>query len=437
MKILPNSPLDKASINIQFLRPEILANTVLSLSRLNLEYYKIKKEDRRVSFRISPNMEKQLRLKEMFLAGGLAGALASQYIHGNKSRAWLNRWRYSVLFSLWANYWILVDAAADFKEVDDAASKTLLLNCLKEMLKPIVNIQFKDYASTKIGQYFGDEQRDIFWNALTDYQTPFARISVLYAKRFGEVAESCFGPGEPDKISSNVVKLFIERTVALHKGQFDSFEQSVLDEGHNWKWYRSNVLDAKFSNILFAPLSLFGQNDVEISRRKTLEKGLMLVTELYLHRQLIDDFLDIESDCLEGNLGGPAYLLLASSRLSREEPDNYPMDTSTLDNLDRIIYMRLRSDKEALAKEEERAQEFEKTWGINKEMAARILLNSGTVSILRDIIEDPERMKPYYQQIQDILMVETRAVLPIGYYHLRCVRSFNKLKERLDNIVQD
>ena len=140
-------------------------------------------------------LEKQLRLRTMFLAGGMAGALASRYLHGGAG-GWRRRALTASLFSLWANYLILADAASDLRELGQEASEVFLTQCLKTILGPLLRGEERllELAPGFPGHPGKADQVGLEAGA----GTPLARAALCLAARFGDAAAACLRLGEDE-----------------------------------------------------------------------------------------------------------------------------------------------------------------------------------------------------------------------------------------------
>ena len=160
-----------------------------------------------------------------------------------------------------------------------------------------------------------------------------------------------------------------------------------------------------------------------------LELGLSLLNSLYLHRQLLDDLLDVENDCLEGIFGGPAYLLLALGKQDSPPATSDPFQTDVLGALPQTIagWLSARGPK-TLRTEIDASQAFQLAWRRHRPEAAHILKGSQTVRALLHIIKNPHRIKPICRRLNDLLVQEPGAAALLKYYHYRCARTFRKMK---------
>lgn len=111
-----------------------MAGELLPAALILWHYHSLKKQEYRRRLPNLHELEKQLRLPQMFLAGGLAALLAGKYLHGPRPQ-WPHRLGYARLFSLWANHLILADAASDQQELGPEASREFLRQCLVEIFQ--------------------------------------------------------------------------------------------------------------------------------------------------------------------------------------------------------------------------------------------------------------------------------------------------------------
>ncbi len=438
-KIFPLIPVTPSSLSIRnslskrpFPLGEVLGELPVVVATL-LEYAALQNKEYRNNLEDFAKLEKTLRLRKMYVAGGVAASLATHFIHGRR-QGWRDRMVYARLFSLWANYLILADAASDQRELGLEASRSLLQYCLAEIFSPLVA---QDQSRQEILSLQMDRHLGATWpvtvGSLERPPSPAGRVALILAGLFGEQAALCLGLGGDRQGLSRRFALFSARVLALLAGQGESLHQMADEARDQWVWYCEQVLDAKFSNILFAPLVLLGHSDKQDRQREVLERGLKLINALYLHRQLLDDLLDLERDCLDGILAGPAFLLVAvGQERSPSAGPNFPQ-ADTLCALPEIISHRLAAQgPEALQGERAASQAFQVAWRRDRQEAARILQKSQMVATLLQILVDPGRIAPVERQIQNLLAQEPGAAAALKYYQYRCARTFRKVQANFD-----
>ena len=176
------------------------------------------------------------------------------------------------------------------------------------------------------------------------------------------------------------------------------------------------------------PRLLLDFTRTQTARRQVLERGLHLVNALFLHRQLLDDLLDLESDSCAGILGGPAYLLLALNRPAAADSSG----ESRLSDLVQVLRGRMAAaGPGALEEERETARAFGQAWPAHGSAAAALLKGSRTVQALLGHLTDPARTAPIHRQLQELLLQEPGAAPAISYFHHRSARTCRKLLESL------
>ena len=219
----PGDPLSRQSLPIRGILRELFpAGFVVQ------GYYSLKKREYRKCFQNLAGVEKRLRLPEMFFAGGLAALLACRYLHGQDS-PWRNRLVYARLFSLWANYLILADAASDQRELGAEASRDFLEQCLAAIFRPVVdaNLLFQEVAAGLMARH-----PSIPWPLTNRAQdvapSPLGRAALRLAHLFGKQAASCLVFHRDNKAAAGALGLFTERMLTLLQGQRASLEQDVF-----------------------------------------------------------------------------------------------------------------------------------------------------------------------------------------------------------------
>ena len=132
-----------------------MAGELLPAALILRHYHSLKKQEYSRRLPNFHELEKQLRLPQMFLAGGLAALLAGNYLQGPRPQ-WPHRLGYARLFSLWANYLILADAASDQKELGPEASREFLRQCLVEIFQPVFegHSRVREVAADLVSRHF-------------------------------------------------------------------------------------------------------------------------------------------------------------------------------------------------------------------------------------------------------------------------------------------
>ena len=199
-------------------------------------------------------------------AGGLAALLACRYLHGQDS-PWRNRLVYVPVLPCGPTL-ILADAASDQRELGAEASRDFLEQCLAAIFRPVVdaNLLFQEVAAGLMARH-----PSIPWPLTNRAQdvapSPLGRAALRLAHLFGKQAASCLVFHRDNKAAAGALGLFTERMLTLLQGQRASLEQEYLDARHQWEWYREEVLDAKFTNVLLAPLALLCTSEEQTRRR--------------------------------------------------------------------------------------------------------------------------------------------------------------------------
>jgi hypothetical protein len=413
---------------IRFPRSRKIAPTALMCA---LRYHFVMKRGVLAAAGVSDEEATHLRLRELFIGGGVTAGLACAYIQGRRG-PWIRASTFRHLFSLWANFLILADAASDSRELGRESSAALLRTCRSEILQPMgwTEEALKSLAGGL--DSFGPETQNAGENLEAGRASRFAQASIALAREFGSTAASCLQSTASRQLIRSNSELFLTRLASLLRGQLESLNQFLLEDRYDWAWYRSQVLDAKFANILLGPLVLLARTEIEVARRIDVEKGLLLVNRLYLHRQIMDDLLDVRSDCEDGILGAPAYLLMRLATAA-EPSEPAPLQPSPgLEDLSLVLARRIAArGPQATAQEKERARFFKTLWSQDRAAAASQLIGSETVRELLAVLEDPKRTRPITAELDALLRDAPDLVDVIGLYYHLCARSFRRLKSEL------
>jgi hypothetical protein len=275
---------------------------------------------RRRGIPISADEVRRLHLRRMFVAGAAGGFLASRYAN---PRVWQPAFHllHARFCALWSNWLIAADAAMDEQHLDRRASLELLgrglLAAFSGTARPAagdaalaadLRLLGKPLAIPPSGLYYPFEPRFRFEN-----------FSVLLAVELGRVLaelRAAYGVRAPTGVFDRHVDEFRRRFLELVDGQVRSLEMARLDDEHDLGWY-VEVLDGRFMNVLLAPPAVFmALGEAERGREQRLERCFLLTNQLFFHRQVLDDLLDLDSDTEEGLAGTLHYLVVSQGRLA-------------------------------------------------------------------------------------------------------------------------
>jgi hypothetical protein len=272
---------------------------------------------------ISADEVRRLHLRRMFVAGAAAGFLASRYTN---PRVWQPTFHllHGRFCALWSNWLIAADAAMDEQHLDRRDSLDLLGRGLLAAFSGSARPAAGDLPAALaadfgrlIGQPLAIPPSGLYYPFEPRFR--FENFSILLAVELGRVLaelRAAYASRTPAGVYACQIGEFRRRFLELVYGQVRSLELARLDDDHDMGWY-IEVLDGRFMNVLLAPPALFmALGEAERRREQRLERCFLLTNQLFFHRQVLDDLLDLGADTEEGLAGTLHYLIVSQGRLA-------------------------------------------------------------------------------------------------------------------------
>lgn len=251
---------------------------VIILVRLN--------HDERPALAIS----RRCKLLKYYVVGSLIGRAVSRYVlRGEVPRRATGM--YSRIGGAWGNCLIAADSIIDADRLPPRVAFRLL-RTVGEHLRGKANTSALDNA--------------------------VARFSCRMAREVYEGLHSMrrFANSDSQRIQIEaVITRFYADWKLLCHGELRSIRQRSQFGGSNWRWYL-DLLETKTMTLIIAPVRLTARTSRAHLRADAVVNGIRAINELFYHRQVLDDFIDVEQDAEDGIRGAPVYMLLEQARLS-------------------------------------------------------------------------------------------------------------------------
>jgi hypothetical protein len=113
---------------------------------------------------------------------------------------------------------------------------------------------------------------------------------------------------------------FYRRALDLADGQLASLEQRLVDDDHDWGWYK-DVMDKKLVNVLLSPFSLLVNPSSKVDPAEAVRQCFLLLNGTFFHRQVLDDLMDFEEDLSNGTANSLIYMLVSQGRIAAAATD--------------------------------------------------------------------------------------------------------------------
>jgi hypothetical protein len=279
---------------------------------------------------VRPTMKecRRYQLARRFALGATAGFLASKYSYG-----WRHALRLNLLhadaFGHWSSFLITADAAMDSSRMSRDASVALLRRCFHALIDPARGKGLSFDASA-----ISEEYVHVFGAAMNEGTSYSAKIAAIdhglgrfagemasvVGRRLAGIADLHRGAGRGDDFKVALEEFYI-RTLSLIDGQLSSLDQMLVDQEHDWGWYRG-VLNSKSMDVLLTLLSLFVNSARRRHPAQNMKTCFFLVNRTFFHRQVLDDLLDIEEDISSGTANSVVYMIVSQGRVAARYAEN-------------------------------------------------------------------------------------------------------------------
>jgi hypothetical protein len=114
---------------------------------------------------------------------------------------------------------------------------------------------------------------------------------------------------------AGALEQFYSRTLDLMAAQLETYDQSLVDDEHDFGWYRG-LMHRKFMNVLLAPIALFADPAAGLHPEEPMRLAFHLLNRNFLHRQILDDLTDFEEDLANRVANALIYVLVSQGRIA-------------------------------------------------------------------------------------------------------------------------
>lgn len=256
-----------------------------------------------------------LQLRRRFVAGAAAGYVASTEALSHPF--WDRRnFIYADLCAFWSNCLIAADATMDLEGLSLDEVRQLFGQSFTAMFAKVeadLPIDIQHRLRARHVAMFGIETPEVA--ALP--AGPHVRL-----RRYTLHTASAIGDRISRLVALNGGSLFVamldqfySRTLDLMAGQLETYDQSIVDDEHDWGWYRY-LMHNKFMNVLLAPIGLFADPAAGLHPEEQMRRAFHLLNRNFFHRQVLDDLTDFDEDLADGVANTLIYILVGQGRLA-------------------------------------------------------------------------------------------------------------------------
>lgn len=258
---------------------------------------------------------RSLQLRRRFIAGAAAGYVAST--EALSQPFWARRnFIYADLCALWSNCLIAADATMDLEGLSLDEVRRLFAQSFTAMFMKVeadlpIDILYRLRA--RYAAMFGIETPE------TDTlpagpRTRLRRYTLHTASAIGDRISRLLALNG-GSLFAGMLDQFYSRTLDLMAGQLETYDQSIVDDEHDWGWYRY-LMHNKFMNVLLAPIGLFADPTAGLYPEEQMRRAFHLLNRNFFHRQVLDDLIDFDEDLANGVANTLIYILVGQGRLA-------------------------------------------------------------------------------------------------------------------------
>ncbi|WP_186294531.1 squalene/phytoene synthase family protein [Bradyrhizobium guangdongense] len=220
-----------------------------------------------------------------------------------------------LVYAFWSIAAIELDRLIDDRALAPERALALIDEWLGKAAKAISGVSIDQTCRRTEIPTSSDDQNDSFQRLTSAFQHSLSRYCDLAV--------------DIDSRRS-IADTFLGEARAVLMAQFNSREQKILDPGHDWHWYMTQLLNQKTLGFAFAPWALWVRDDTTSERRRNLEDDCLTLIAGYWHWQILDDVADIRGDTRQGLVTTPGFILLSQGALARSYLDC--VSTTTREN---------------------------------------------------------------------------------------------------------
>lgn len=256
-----------------------------------------------------------LQLQRRFIAGAAAGYVASTQALQQPFFARTN-FIHADVCAYWSNCLIAADATMDEEALSLPEVRRLFgesYAAMSRQIEPDLPIDVRRRLAFRSAALFGADVAD-GGRPPTDPGSRLRRYTLHTAAVIGDrVSRLACLHGVPALASA--LEQFYSRTLDLMAAQLETYDQSIVDDAHDFNWYRS-LMHRKFMNVLLVPIALFADPAAGLYPEEPMRLAFHLLNRNFLHRQILDDLIDFDEDVANHVANTLIYVLVSQGHLA-------------------------------------------------------------------------------------------------------------------------
>jgi hypothetical protein len=296
-------------------RFRLFATMLFVASIYGWKFWRLQRSLKPAEWFLTQDDRRTLKLRRRFIAGAAAGYVASTE---SLSQPFLARTNfiYADLGAFWSNWLIAADATMDQEALSLPEVRRLFAESLTAMLMK-VEADLPIDIQRRLRSHFGA----MFGNDVSEHdQLPVGphfrlrRYTLQMAAAIGDRISSLVALHGARPLA-NALDQFYSRTLDLMAAQLETYDQSIVDDEHDFGWYRS-LMHRKFMNVLLAPIALFANPAAGLYPEAEVRLAFHLLNRNFFHRQILDDLIDFDEDLADNFANALIYILVSQGRLA-------------------------------------------------------------------------------------------------------------------------
>lgn len=256
-----------------------------------------------------------LQLRRRFIAGAAAGYVASTQALQQALFARMN-FIHADVCAYWSNCLIAADATMDEEALSLPEVRRLFgesYAAMSRQVEPDMPADVRRRLASRSAALFGADVAD-GGRSSADPGSRLRRYTLHTAAAIGDRVSrlACLHGATA---FAGELEQFYSRTLDLMAAQLETYDQSIVDDAHDFNWYRS-LMHRKFMNVLLAPISLFADPAAGLYPEEPMRQAFHLLNRNFLHRQILDDLIDFDEDLANHVANTLIFVLVSQGRLA-------------------------------------------------------------------------------------------------------------------------
>lgn len=296
-------------------RARLLATVLIVASIYGWKFWRLQRSLRPAEWFLTRDDRRMLKLRRRFIAGAAAGYIASTESLSQPLLASSNL-IYADLGAFWSNWLIAADATMDQEALALPEVRRLFGESLNAMFSKVesrlpIDLQHK-LRSRSEAMFVNAASGGDSLPAGSDFR--LRRYTLRMAAEIGDRISGLVALHGVEPLAM-ALDQFYSRTLDLMAAQLETYDQAIVDDEHDFGWYR-RLMHGKFMNVLLAPTALFANPAAGLYPEAEMRLAFHLLNRNFLHRQILDDLLDFEEDLADHFANTLIYVLVSQGRLA-------------------------------------------------------------------------------------------------------------------------